>query len=244
MVEIVEELGPRSETFSRVEELARIALDRGNPDHAVAAANWLADKHRNARYRPTYFALHALAAFSRDDLPTFKQAIADMTHRSTDLLDALPRHRQARFFARADREFARILRHVLPVMAEWGNAREMRARRQKWLRAAVEEIQRFLRTTGESVARGQLIELYRLASALLETHPRGYAERLGTMPPLPLILGTVRVEGEDLTRHEPAVDLYTSPPVSLTLVPRDRVPASEWLFTWPDREDKGQGASP
>ncbi len=113
------------------------------------------------------------------------------------------------------------------MMADWGESTGANEKRQEWLRTIVEETQYFLRNTAESSVRGQLTELYRLASAALTEHPRGYAERVGDRESSPMILGTVTVASHSLKRHEPPIELRVNQPYLLAPVPRD----SE-LETW------------
>ena len=168
--------------------------------------------------------------------PTPSKASRAITERPGALRDALPARRQSSFFAPADAELARGLRQMLPVMAEWGDDRSAQDRRQRWLRVIVTQTQQFVRNTEDTLARPQLLELYRLASALLDDHPRGYAERVGEQEPAPLVLGTVRVHGRDLEQHEPEVELRIEAPYSLTLIPRDGLPPSLWPRHWPREE--------
>lgn len=244
VVELLEEYGPRSGVYDRVAEFARICLARGRPDNAEAAARWLMENHDDARYEPRYRGLLALVAFQRDDPQAFRRQIREITERPKSLLEAIPAGRRAEFFAPADSALARVLRQMLPMMAEWGETAPAEKRRRKWLEIIVEQTQTFLRQTDESIARSTLEEMYQMASALLEDHPRGYAERVGDEPPAPLVLGTVRVGAGKLERFEPSIRVRCPEPYSLTLIPRDDRPPSEWTFRWPDsRADQNDGGS-
>ena len=236
VVEMLEDMGRRGEVYQRVEEYARVSLDRGQNTNADAAARWLLSRQPDRSAHPRYHGLVALAAFGNDDIKAFEAAANLITHRDQKLNDALPARRRPRFFERADEELARLLRQMLPAMAEWGDGGPARQRRQRWLRAVVEVAQEFVRDTRESLARPQLTELYRLASQLLDDHPRGYAERVGEEGPPPLILGTVRVARADLADAEPEISLEMSAPYSLTLIPRDEVPLTQWAIRWPARD--------
>lgn len=233
VTEMLEEMGQRGGTFERVEEYARVALDRGRPENAVAAARWLLAHHSDARFHPRYHGIVALAAFLEDDDAAFRSSLAELGRRPSAVIDAVGPNRSATFFADADTELARVLRQMLPVMVEWGDDGNAQERRQRWLETIVSYSQEFVRNTQNTLARPQLVELYRLASALLEEHPRGYAERVGEEDAAPLVLGTVRVEGRDLREFEPAIELDVPTPYSLTIIPRPSVPMERWPTRWP-----------
>jgi hypothetical protein len=237
IIELLEEMGPRSETFLRVDEYARIALDRGRTENAQAAARWLLARDRDARFHPRYRGLLALAAFLDDDVEGFTEAAEGIVERPGTVLEAVPSNRRPTFFRHADEELARVLRQMLPVMAEWGDSSSARERRQRWLRVIVDHAQSFVRESDETLARPQLVELYRLASALLEDHPRGYAERVGEQEPAPLVLGTVRLERRDLEQFEPRLSVELPTPYSLTIIPRDELPMSDWPTRWEAPDD-------
>jgi hypothetical protein len=233
-IEVLEDMGPRHQTLERVEQFAHIALDRGQPENAAAAARWLLARQPVAREHPRFYAILALAAFLEDDVRAFDDSLRKITARPEHLLEVVPTHRQSSFFAHADTELARVLRMMLPVMAEWGESAQAHARRQRWLEIIVGRAQDFLRTTRESLARPALIELYRLASAMLADHPRGYAERVGQVAEVPLILGTVLLTGRDLLPYEPDILPSLRPPYSLTLLPRLNKSPDTWPFAWTD----------
>lgn len=236
-VELLEELGPRSELYERIEQLARVALERGRPENAEEAARWLLDHHTDSRFEPRYRGILAMGAFLRDAPEEFREHIGDIARRPEALLEAIPKRRRASFFAHTDAELARILRQILPMMAEWGDTAAGRKRRKKWLEIVVEQTQDFLRSTEASVARSELLELYRLASGLLDDHPRGYAERVGSSGETPLVLGTVRVRKPNLERHEPVVWATFPAPYLLTPVPKDDEPPTSWALEWPEDEE-------
>ncbi len=237
VVELLEEVGPRSGTYRRIEEFARVCLTRGRLENAEAAARWLLRRHDDARFTPRYRGLLALVAFHRDDPEGFRRQIGELTDRPEELLEAIAPHRRARFFAPADSALAGVMRRMLPAMAEWGDAPGMRARRRRWLEIVVDETQRFLRETEESAVRSRLEELYRMASSLLDEHPRGYAERVGSEQPAPLVLGTVEVGAGRLASHEPGLAIEFAVPYSLTLIPRDDRPPSDWELRWPPNDE-------
>lgn len=229
-VELIEDLGPRSKTFERVEAYAAVSLDRGRPENAAAAARWLLSKHLNANYHPRYWAILALAAFLEDDLKGFEAALDQVVTRPKQLEEALGIDRRASFFVNADEQLARVFREMLPVMAEWGDGEKAEALRQKWLSVIVTRAQRFVQSSPESLARPALIELYRIASTMLEAGAaRAYPERVGELAPAPLVLGTVRVAERDLDPFEPQIQTYHDAVPSLTLVPRDTLPVARWI---------------
>lgn len=241
-LELLEDMGPRNQLFSRVEEFASIALDHGQPDNTAAAANWLLTNQSDARKHPHYNALLALSAFFTQDHAKFDQYISRITARSDALLEAIPEPRRPQFFAAADVELARVFRMMLPAMAEWGESTPAANKRQKWLQTIVTQTQDLLRTSPESTARPALLELYRIASAMLETHPRGYTENIGDLEPTPLVLGTVHLSERELTQFEPVIEPIFTPPFSLTLIPRDNIAPANWPNTFaPDNsEQEGQ----
>lgn len=233
IVEVLEEMGPRDELYGRVEAYARAAIGRGHTEAAEDAGEWLLRYHSDARARPRYRALLALVAFQRDNVDAFRRQIDEIARRPDALTEAIPPGRRASFFAPSDAALTRILRSTLPMMAEWGETPAAERRRERWLTIIVEEVQQFLRTTEESVARPALEEMYRLASEQLANHPRGYAERVGGEGPSTLVLGTVTVSREDLSSVEPVIGVTVEMPYSLTLVPRGDKPPFEWPERWP-----------
>jgi len=230
-LELLEDMGERSLIYERVEEYAKVALDEGEAENAKAAARWLIASHEDAQARPRYHGVLALASFLEDDADMFVEHIQDIVRRPKKVVAAIPEWRRPVFFQAADQELAAVLRQMLPVMAEWGDTEKAVALRQTWLELIITEAQEFVRNTPESVARPQLIELYRLSSALLEEDAaRAYPERVGSEQPVPLVLGTVRVSERDLSPFEPSGAPSTPEVFSLTMVPRD----AESLDAWPE----------
>ena len=233
ILELLEDMGPRSTIFERVDEYTSVSLDRGQAANAAAASRWLLAKHLNANYHPKYWANLALSAFLEDDLESFKVYLARVVERPPELVEALGYNRRATFFASADAQLARVFREMLPVMAEWGDAPKAQALRKKWLEVIVKTSQEFVRQTPGSLARPALVELYRIASSLLEaTDPRAYPERVGQDNPAPLVLGTVRVTDRDLDPYEPSYLIQFGWSYSLTLIPRDSVGLAKWEPWW------------
>ena len=233
IIELLEDMGPRSLTYERVEEYATIALDQGRAENARAAARWLLAKHSNAQFHPRYHALLSLAAFLQNKPEAFITHLDDITLRSPQLLQAIPARRRATFFASADAQLARVFRQMLPVMAEWGEGAPAQALRQKWLGVIINRAQQFVRDVPKSLARPSLVELYRIASAMLDDdRARAYPERVGTQEPAPLVLGTVRVESRNLSPFEPDGVLRARIMRSLTLLPEDTQPLDHWRASW------------
>lgn len=229
-VELLEDMGPRAKTFERVEAYAAVSLDRGKPENARAAALWLLGKHLNANYHPRYHAVLALAAFLDDDLDGFEAALDDVVERPATLVEAIGAGRRGSFFVNADEQLARVFREMLPVMAEWGDGAQAEKLRQKWLNVITLRAQSFLQNSPESLARPALVELYRIASSMLEaSSPRAYPERVGALEPSPLVLGTVRVGDRELDAFEPAIETFHEAVPSLTLIPQDDVPIAAWI---------------
>lgn len=219
--EILEELGPRHRIAERQRELAEVALDMGRPEVAEDLIIPLLDSTTNARLLPRLHATLALAAFLRDDRSTFEQHIQPLSQRPRALREVIPQSRRSSFFAHQDAELARVLRAMLPLMAEWGDEPQARALRQVWLAAIVDHTQQFLRWAPESSVSTSLTELYHLAGQLLDAHPRGYAERVGSDGPSAsaLVLGTV--------------ELTSAPPIDEAPQPRLRWPAISSLLLIP-----------
>lgn len=219
--ELLEEFGPRGELDIRRREFAEVALDVGRPEVAEKMVAPLVDDTRDARRLPRLHAILALAAFMDDDRREFNAQIERLLAHRDELRSAIPRHRRGAFFAHQDAELARVLRAMLPVMAEWGDDPAARALRQQWLVSITEHTQAFLRRAPESAVSDNLTDLYNLAGQLLDDHPRGYAERVGseTASTSALILGTV--------------DMPPAPPLDQAPRPRLRWPAVHSLLRIP-----------
>lgn len=236
VVEVVEDLGPPGQIYARLADLAQVGIEHDHPEHARQTARWLLERHRHPRYAPRYRALAATAAFMQDDKEAFRRQVRAMTRRNQNVDEALD-ERAADFYADADRTFSRLLTQVLPTMAEWDRTPADRRRRQRWLEITVDELQRFLRRVDDSNIESDLVELYRLASELLDEHPRGYASRVGKEESSPLILGTVEVGQSELLEEEPEIAPSHRQPDLLAPVPRPNKPAASWAFGF----DDGQG---
>jgi hypothetical protein len=241
-VELLEDLGPRNETTDRVEDLAYAALDAGEPNTVQAAVRWLWAREHDRGRRSRYLGISAVAAILADDPDAFLQASAAIVARPGRLRRAVGRARERAFFAEADRGLAGVLREALPRMAEWGESRAIEQRRTRWLGLLVSQIQDFLRTTPDTAAREELLELYRIASAMLRDAPRGYPEHVGDAPPPPIVLGRVSIGFEDPGTFP--IPLDPRPVYSLTLVPHESAPAREWAFAFPIDAMPAAGGAP
>ncbi len=228
--ELLEEFGPRGELATRQRELAEVALDAGRPEVAEEIIHPLLRETRDARQLPRMQAILALAAFLRDDQNEFDHQIEQLLDHRDGLQEAIPRHRRAAFFAHQDGELARVLRAMLPLMAEWGDDEPSRALRQKWLVAITEHTQDFIRRAPESAVSDNLTELYKLAGQLLDDHPRGYAERVGAEAPSAstLVLGTVNMPPTPPLDEIPRPRLRWPPVYSLLLIPHGAPPPEEF----------------
>lgn len=229
--EILEELGPRSRLPERRRELAEVALDLGRPEVARDLVEPYLDDVQDARQIPRMQAILALAAFLSDDQPAFTAHIDALSRRPAGLQELIPRSRRATFFAHQDTELARVLRAMLPLMAEWGDDPPARAMRQIWLSTIVDHTQRFLRWAPESSVSDSLTELYQLAGQLLDDHPRGYAQRVGAEEPSAsaLVLGTVELTTAPPIEDAPHPRLRWPPLDSLLLIPLDGVPPKSYV---------------
>ena len=63
--ELLEEFGTRGKTYDRVLAYAHVAIDRGRPANAKAAGTWLIANHSNATFHAQYYAVRAIASFSK-----------------------------------------------------------------------------------------------------------------------------------------------------------------------------------
>lgn len=225
-LEILEELGPRAQLRERQIELAEIAIDFERPALAEALIVPVLAATDDARQRPRLLAILALAAFQNGEATRFKGYLDALASRPEVLQEAIPRQRRATFFANQDQELARVLRAMLPMMAEWGDDPRSRQERQFWLQEIVTSTQVFLRSTPESRVSSTLTELYELASQLLEDHPRGYAQRVGrdAEDASPLVLGTVSLQALPPVHDAPQPQLRAPLVDSLLFIPSPSTP--------------------
>src|SRR5699024_7379068 len=147
-------------------------------------------------------------AFLDDDRSRFRHHIQAISQRPDWAKELIPRNRRAAFFSIQDTELRRVLQTTLPLMAEWGDDDSAQALRQIWLQIIIDETQTLLRNAPESAQSEELQRLYRLASRLLDDHPRGYAQQIGAqdISSSALILGTV--------------ELSALPPIEKAPIPR------------------------
>lgn len=229
--ELLEEFGPRSRLMERQKELASVALDMGRPEVTRALVEPLLEQSNDARELPGLHALLALASFFEDNRPGFIHHLDAIATRPNWANELIPRSRRAAFFAPQDRELAKVLRAILPLMAEWGDDDQAQALRQPWLELVVEKTQNFLRWAPESIVSDDLSDLYTLASELLKQSARGYAAQIGAegLPTSALILGTVGLPGLPPLSKAPSPRLRWRPLPSLLLIPADGIPPTEFI---------------
>lgn len=245
-VELLEEMGPRGETYERVAMFAQTAINGGFIAVTEAAAQWLLGRDQDRRHHPRYHGLIARAAFERDDAQAFRNAVGQIVARPKRLITALPRGRRASFFGGADEALTQLFVQLMPRMAEWGEGANARARRRRWLTVVVLEVQNFLRETDETHARDDLIAMYRLASALLSAHSRNYVEAVGQKRQRAMVLGDVKVENRDLATFEPLLRVDFVTLYLLAPIPLGNAAPSAWAAKFapqigdgtPQREDK------
>ena len=227
-IELLEELGPRHETYYRLQAFAYIALDESNLDAAQAAGQWLFDHEPNARQRRRHLSLLALVALLKDDEPRFDAYVERMVSRPEALRRSVGRRRQAAFFREHDRALTALLSEALPRMVEWGDSAAALERRQRWLTRLALLVQDFLRTTPSTQERVPLLELYRSASAMLRDTPRGYAENVA-QPSASLVLGQVQLDWPEPPAAATAFEWI--PTYAFALLPRSSSPR-DWTFAW------------
>ncbi len=231
-VEVLEETGPRNELYRRVVEFSEMALQEGLPEVALKSTSWLLQRDHDRRHHAGYYRLRAQAAFAQDDKNGFERALHRLTDRPTSLLAVVPRGRRAAFFSGADTALTRLFVQILPKMAEWGVDPKSLKRRQKWLGITVMAVQEFLRTTDETGERRALLQMYRLASSLLSTHPRGYAEHVGAVQHKALVLGDVQVQAMDLSAFEPQLRVSFDSPYLLAPIPVAEDSLARWTLNF------------
>ena len=232
VIELLEDLGPRYETYERVFAFAQVALDEGEPRQAEEAAYWLLNHHENAQWTPRYESILALVAFFNNQPTQFEDALERISPLDSTLLDAVVRGRRSQFFAEQDRALVDVMRAVIPQIAELDRT-QMRLK-NKWLNTLTRYIQRFLRVRKESKARGDLTHLYRMSRQMLARRfSRSYSERIGKKQVDTLVLGQVRVESTQLDPFEPrAIQIRFQWPWTFTLIPSLAFSPLKWTFTW------------
>jgi hypothetical protein len=237
VIELLEDLGPRAETYERVFMFAEVSIDQGRPKQATEAARWLLGHHTRGVTRYRYHAILAHAALLSGDEAGFTAALRELTGLSDPALEgAVLQGRRGDFFKERDAALTELMSRALPTIAEWGE--EQAALQRRWLTLALEELQALLRERPESRSRGELTELYRVGRQMLDPGaPLAYAERVGRERPESLVLGRVRVEGVNLAPFEPrAVRPPVGAPWALTLVPRGVNSPVDWALEWPSSD--------
>jgi hypothetical protein len=228
-VELLEDLGPRSETHERVRLFAEVALDEARPQQAREAVAWLLAREARGEGRWRYHTLLAHAALLELNTTAYRAALRAVSGVDEEANKALPSGRRGAFYEERDKALTQALRRLLPSIAEWPQS----ATRRAWLELTLSEVQRFLRGRPESRSRAELNELYRAGRASLSPSSRlAYAERVGREGPQALILGNVRVKAMNLSPFEPReVALPLSTPPALTLFPSAQLSPLTWRLT-------------
>lgn len=230
VIELLEDLGPRFETYDRVLVFAEVSLDEAQPTQAREAATWLLDHGSRGARRYHLHSLLAHAALLELDQARFKRSLHAISGLKSETLKAIPKGRRGRFFKERDLALTRLLQRLLPVVAEWpaGPARGA------WLELMLSEIQLFLRTRPESRSRTELTALYRAGKSMLDLRSRlAYAEAIGRRSPASLVLGQVRVQADNVSPFEPReVSLALTRPWALTLLPTGPISPLKWSLQW------------
>ncbi len=236
VLELLEDLGPRSELYERVFLFAHVALDQGQAESGQSATTWLLGHHDSAIWRPRYHALEARAALLRLDREGFMRALRTISPSTGSIVDAIHKGRRSSFFERQDQALADLLRIEIPRIAGWPSIpRSAEKQRVAWLDLIAKEMQRFLRLRPNTKARKELISLYRALKQNLPTDKlRAYSERIGRDHSPSILIGYVKVSGVDLTHLEPR-DLTIKPreAPSLTLLPQATLNPLSWRLMWP-----------
>jgi len=231
VIELLEDLGPRVETYERVRVFAEVSLDEAQPAQARDAATWLLGRRVRGAERYRLYRLLAHAALLKLDRASFSAALAEISGLKSESLKAIPKGRRGGFFKDRDAALTRLLQRLLPMVAEWPKG----PTRSAWLELLISEVQLFLRTRPESRSRAELTELYRAGKGMLSPRSRlAYAEQIGRKSPESLVLGRVRVQAANVSPFEPReLSLPLSSPWSLTLIPTGALNPITWALTWP-----------
>jgi len=230
VIELLEDLGPRFETYDRVLVFAEVSVDEAQPKQAKEASTWLLDHGSRGQRRFHLRSLLAHVALLELDERSFSKAIRQISGLGSASLKAIPRGRRGRFFKERDQALTSLLQRLLPVVAEWPMGRA----RTAWLELMLSEIQLFLRTRPESRSRTELTALYRAGKGMLDLRSRlAYAETIGKKEPTSLVLGQVRVQANNVSPFEPRdVTLRLQRPWSLTLLPTGPLSPLKWSLQW------------
>ena len=232
VIELLEDLGPRYETYERVFAFAQVAIDEGQIRQAEDAAYWLLNHHENAQWTPRYESVLALVAFYNDRPIEFVDTLKRISPVESSLLDAIPRGRRSVFFEQQDQALVDVIQALLPRLAELN--RQQYRFRNKWLNHITAYIQSFLRLRKDSKSRGELTSLYRISRQMLNRRSvRSYSERIGKDQVDTLVLGQVRVQSTQLDPFEPRnVSLHFTWPWTLTLIPTLEFSPLKWGLNW------------
>lgn len=231
VIELLEDLGPRFETYDRVLVFAEVSLDEAQSQQAKEAATWLLDHGARGEQRYYLYTLLAHAALLELDQARFSQALRKISGLKSKSLQAIPKGRRGQFFKERDLALTRLLQRLLPLVAEWPQTRA----RSEWLELIISEIQTFLRTRPETRSRSELTALYRAGKSMLDLRSHlAYAEKIGRSTPASLILGQVRVQATNVSPFEPReVTLRLERPWALTLLPSGPLSPYQWSLEWP-----------
>ena len=240
VLELLEDLGPRTEIYERVFIFAHVALDEGFEASGSSATRWLLGHHEAAQWRPRYYGLQARAAILKLDPKAFVKALRKISPADGSIVEAIQEGRRGAFFEVQDQALVELLRLEIPKIAGWpSQVQNERLIRMKWLDLITKEVQIFLRKRPETRSRKELISLYRSVRQNLPiTQVRAYSEQVGRKQASSVLIGYVRVKGVNLSRLEPrSFDLPLSPPPALTLLPQANLKPQSWLLRWPTSEE-------
>ncbi len=239
VLELLEDLGPRTELYERVFIFAHVALDEGFEETGLAATRWLLGHHEAAQWRPRYHGLEARAAILRLDQQALIKAFQAISPADGSIVEAIQEGRRGEFFETQDQALVELLRLEIPKVAGWPSQnRKERRLRVKWLDLIAQEMQIFLRKRPETRSRKELISLYRsIRQNLPINQVRAYSEQVGRTQRSSVLIGYVRVNGVDLSRLEPrSLSFPLVPSPALTLLPQSNLTPSSWPLRWPKVE--------
>lgn len=215
VVELVESLAEPRALYARIERLAIVAQDRGRPDSARAALEWLLAHHHAGDQHPRYQARLSFVAFEGGDRPAFLARLRELTRPSEALLAAVAPARRGAFFSERDQELLELVASVVPRLAERAD--------DGWTAPFVDTLQAFLQEAPTSRQLAPLTDLYRTARGLLGTGARAYAERIGAKTPS-LALGEVLVDRPWPEPPAPAPPPEVDEPRSVVRLPLSAAP--------------------
>ena len=237
VLELLEDLGLRTELYERVFIFAHVALDEGFEETGSEATRWLLGHHESARWRPRYHGLQARAAILKLDQGALLKALRKISPVEGSIVEAIQEGRRGEFFETQDQALVELLRLEIPKIAGWpSQSRSERLIRVKWLDLIAKEMQVFLRKRSETRYRKELISLYRSIRQNLPSNKlRAYSEQVGRKQRSSVLIGYIRVKGVDLSRLEPRYfNITLPPPPALTLLPQSNLDPLTWQLRWPN----------